>query len=85
VQADASLNDILKFVIEATKTLEDLAVGGYGSSEKMHVQHSKNQSYAKGDPKSFRKLRWVKRKLLELAENIYLFIEDREDEIKGPE
>ncbi len=83
MQADASLNDILKFVIKASKTLEDLAVGGYGSSEKMHVQHSKNQSYMKGDAKSFRKLRWIKKKLVELGENIYLFVESREDEIKG--
>jgi len=84
VQADASLNDILRFVIEASKMLEDLAVGGYGSSEKLHVQHSKNQGYIKGDSKSFRKLKWVKRKLLELGDNIYVFIESREEEIKGP-
>lgn len=83
MQADASLDDILKSVIRTFKALEDLAVSGFGATEKLRVQTSRG-SYDKGDAKCSKKLKWAKRKLLELEENVWIFIETREEEIKGP-
>lgn len=96
MSTDASLGELLKELIkalkafiEAAKLIEDLAVGGFGSQSGERVQTSKNGDYAKGDPKCFGKLRWTKRQLTRWINKIeaqtqviWMFIEEREDQIR---
>lgn len=80
---DASLKEILKELIEAAKTLEHISLEGWSKGEKERVQGSKG-SYEHGDPVAAKELRYWKRRWREDIQEIWGFLNRREEKRKGP-
>jgi hypothetical protein len=67
---------------ETLKTLEYIGYYGWGK-EQLRVQMSKDGSFDKGDYKVLGKLKSALRELNSLNENLTVFLDNREEEIKG--
>jgi hypothetical protein len=77
-----SLKGTINDLVETLKTFEYIGYYGWGR-EQLRVQMSKDGSFDKGDSKVLNKLRSVLRELDNLNEDLIVFLDKREEEIKG--